>query len=66
MSGTPSGSDYRGLALAGTAVAEIVAPTLVGLWLDNHLGWTPWGAVAGAVAGVSVSIAHLVLVGRKS
>jgi F0F1-type ATP synthase assembly protein I len=66
MSGASAGSDYRGLALAGTAVAEIVAPVLAGLWLDSRFGWSPWGATAGAVLGVTVSVTHLVLIGRKS
>ncbi len=66
MSQTPAGNDYRGLALVSTAVAEIVGPTLIGLWLDNRLGWSPWGATTGAVLGVSVSVTHLVMIGRKS
>lgn len=66
MSDAPAASDYRGLALASTAVAEIVAPTLIGLWLDSRFGWSPWGATAGAVLGVCVSVAHLVMIGRKS
>ncbi len=66
MSGTPSGNDYRSLGLVMTAVAELVAPALAGLWLDDRLGWSPWGVTAGALLGVGVSITHLVLIGRKS
>ena len=66
MSGLPSGNDYRSLGLVMTAVAELVAPALAGLWLDGRFGWSPWGVTVGALLGVSVSIAHLVLIGRKS
>jgi F0F1-type ATP synthase assembly protein I len=64
--GRPDGSDYRGLAVASTAVAEIVAPVLIGLWLDSRFGSSPWGATVGAVLGVMASVTHLVLIGRKS
>jgi F0F1-type ATP synthase assembly protein I len=66
MSQPPSGNDYRGLALIGTAVAEMVAPALVGAWLDSRYGWSPWGVTVGAVLGVTASVAHLLLIGRKS
>ena len=66
MSDAPAASDYRGLALASMAVVEIVAPVLFGLWLDSRFGWSPWGATVGAVLGVGTSVAHLVLIGRKS
>lgn len=65
-SGGNPGGDYRSLGLVLTAVTEIVAPTLAGVWLDDRLGWSPWGATAGAAVGLSVSIVHLVMVGRKS
>ena len=66
MTPPPAGSDYRSLALVGTAVAELVAPVLVGAWLDSRYGWSPWGATVGAVLGVGVSVAHLIRIGRKS
>ena len=66
MSATPDGGDFRGLALIGTAVAEMVAPILFGVWLDGRNGWSPWGLVVGAVLGVGGSVAHLVMISRKS
>jgi len=47
-----SGSDARGLLLISSAVAQMVVPILVGVWLDNKYGWKPWGMVAGAVLGI--------------
>lgn len=66
MSDAPAGRDYRSLALVSTAVAEMVAPTLIGVWLDSRYGWSPWGVLAGATLGVSVSVFHLLRIGRKS
>lgn len=69
MSGAPNGKpgqgDYRALALAGTAVTEMVAPIIIGVWLDNKYGWAPWGLVVGAVIGVVGGIAHLVWVANR-
>lgn len=72
MSATPSGSgrkpeqsDYRALALAGTAVTEMAAPIIIGAWLDNKYGWAPWGLTVGAVLGIVGGIAHLVWVANR-
>ncbi|MBA4065256.1 MAG: ATPase F0F1 [Isosphaera sp.] len=54
--------DYRGLALAGTAVGEIVAPILIGVWLDGRYGWAPWGLAVGATLGFVGGIAHLIVI----
>lgn len=69
MSRTPGGrdaSDYRGLALAGTAVTEMVAPILVGVWADGHFGWSPWGLAVGAVVGFVGGLAHLIILTRRA
>lgn len=59
-------SDYRGLALASTAVLELVAPILIGVWLDRKFGWEPWGLAVGAVVGFVGGIAHLVLLTKRA
>lgn len=45
---------------------EMVAPIGLGVLADYYLGWTPWGAVVGAVLGLVGGMAHLVaLVNRR-
>lgn len=44
-------SDTRGLALAGSAVASLLLPVVVGVWLDERYGWSPWGLIGGSVLG---------------
>ena len=44
---------------------EMVAPIALGLFLDNHLGWTPWGVSCGAVLGLVGGLAHLVWMLKK-
>jgi len=39
---------------------EMVAPLVLGLFLDHQLGWMPWGTVAGAVFGLVAGLAHLI------
>ena len=48
----PGGGDYRGLAMLGVVVAEMVICTMLGVWYDKRNGTEPWGALGGAVAGV--------------
>lgn len=47
------GGDAAGLALIGSAVAQLVVPILLGVWADNQYGWSPWGLVVGTAAGVA-------------
>ena len=49
---------YFALAQVGL---EMVAPIVLGLFLDSRLGWTPWGVVVGAVLGLVGGLWHLVL-----
>ena len=49
---------YFALAQVGL---EMVAPIVLGLFLDSRLGWTPWGVVVGAVFGLVGGLWHLVV-----
>ncbi len=40
---------------------EMVAPIGVGLALDYYLGWSPWGAVVGAILGFVGGLTHLIV-----
>jgi formate-dependent nitrite reductase membrane component NrfD len=41
---------------------EMVAPLVIGLILDDQLGWTPWATVCGAAFGLVGGLAHLILI----
>lgn len=62
---TRSPGDYRGLALASMAIGEMVGPILIGVWLDDRYGWSPWGMVVGSLLGVVGGIGHLIVVARR-
>lgn len=64
--GGPRRNDYTSLALASTAVAELVAPVLIGVWLDRRFGWSPWGLVVGATVGFVGGLAHLLYLARRA
>jgi F0F1-type ATP synthase assembly protein I len=49
---------YWALAQAGF---EMVLPIALGMVLDHYFGWRPWGAVGGAVLGLTVGLWHMVL-----
>ena len=49
---------YFALAQIGL---EMVAPIVLGLFLDAQFGWAPWGVVTGAVLGLVGGFSHLVL-----
>jgi F0F1-type ATP synthase assembly protein I len=53
---------YFALAQVGL---EMVVPIAVGLWLDEHLGWKPWGVVGGAVLGLVGGLLHLLALLRR-
>jgi F0F1-type ATP synthase assembly protein I len=48
------------IALAQVAL-EMVAPLGVGIGLDYYFGWSPWGAVVGAVLGFVGGLVHLIV-----
>jgi F0F1-type ATP synthase assembly protein I len=50
----------RAFALAQVGM-EMVAPIVLGLFLDSQFGWGPWGVVAGAVFGLVGGLSHLVV-----
>jgi len=54
---------YLSLAQVGF---EMVVPIVIGVYLDEHLGWAPWGAAAGAVLGLVGGLAHLIYVVNRS
>jgi len=41
---------------------EMVAPLVLGLILDDRLGWTPWATVAGALLGLVGGVGHMVVI----
>jgi ATP synthase protein I len=59
-------ADYSTLALASTATAELVAPILIGVWLDGRYGWAPWGMAVGATIGFVGSLAHLMRIAGRA
>lgn len=50
-----------GLAFVGL---EMVAPIVLGVWVDRHWNCSPWGVGVGAVVGLVGGIAHLAMIGR--
>ncbi|MBI1917907.1 MAG: AtpZ/AtpI family protein [Planctomycetes bacterium] len=57
----PSPRDLgRYFALAQVGL-EMVAPIVLGLFLEARLGWAPWGVVVGAVLGLVGGLWHMVL-----
>ncbi len=63
---SPDRADYRVLALAGTAVAELVVPVLIGAWADRHFDSAPWGLLVGAIVGFVGGVVHLMVVASKA
>jgi len=49
---------YFALAQVGM---EMVAPIVLGVFLDSQFGWRPWGVIAGAVFGLVGGLSHLVV-----
>ncbi|MBX9623393.1 MAG: AtpZ/AtpI family protein [Gemmataceae bacterium] len=63
--GPTFGGDYRALGLVLTAVGEMVAPILIGVWLDDRYGWSPWGLVIGGTLGLVGGVGHLIVIARR-
>jgi len=41
---------------------EMVAPVLLGLYLDHQFDWMPWGTIGGAVFGLVGGMMHLIAI----
>jgi hypothetical protein len=54
---------YFALAQVGM---EMAAPVVIGILLDQNLGWTPWATVVGAVVGFVGGLVHLVAILNRS
>jgi F0F1-type ATP synthase assembly protein I len=52
------------MALAGVGF-EIVAPIIVGAWLDAHMSWSPWGILTGLVVGFAGGMLHLFVLMKR-
>jgi F0F1-type ATP synthase assembly protein I len=68
MPGEPHDPKEVGRYFALAAVGlEMVAPVVVGLLLDNSLGWTPapWGVTCGAILGLAGGLYHLVILSKQ-
>ncbi|HYT90628.1 MAG TPA: hypothetical protein VEL76_18110 [Gemmataceae bacterium] len=52
---------YFALAMVGM---EMFVPVVVGLLLDNWLGWAPWGVTCGAILGLAGGLYHLVVLSK--
>jgi ATP synthase protein I len=53
---------YFALSQAGL---EMVAPLLIGVWLDYQFGWSPWGAIVGMALGFIGGTAHLIVMAKR-
>jgi hypothetical protein len=50
-----------GLAFVGL---EMVAPIVIGVFVDRHWNCSPWGVGVGVVVGLVGGIAHLAMIAR--
>jgi F0F1-type ATP synthase assembly protein I len=53
---------YATLAQVGL---EMVAPIVVGWFLDGYFGWSPWAVIVGALVGLVGGVAHLVALSNR-
>jgi ATP synthase protein I len=44
---------------------ELVAPILLGVWVDQQFGWSPWGLVVGGTIGFVGSITHMMMLANR-
>jgi F0F1-type ATP synthase assembly protein I len=54
---------YFAIAQVGT---EMVAPAVLGVWLDSTYGWAPWATIIGVVFGFVSGIMHLVILMKRA
>jgi F0F1-type ATP synthase assembly protein I len=56
-----NGRDLRYFSLAQVGV-EMAAPVGIGWWVDQHLGWFPWLTALGAISGLVLGFANILMV----
>lgn len=61
----PDRKDMRRYVALSQVGTEMVAPIVVGMLIDNYLGWKPWALIAGAVLGLVGGLVHLVYLLNK-
>lgn len=62
----PDRKDMRRYVALSQVGMEMVAPIVVGLVIDNYLGWKPWALITGAVLGLVGGLVHLVHLSNKT
>ena len=55
----------RGMALAFEFAGTIAAGAFVGWYLDEHFGWTPWGAIVGTLLSAVGAFVRLIQTVRR-
>jgi hypothetical protein len=60
MSGGSDRNELGRYFAIGQVGLEMVVPPALGVYLDSRFGWSPWGVVVGAAAGLIVGLVHLV------
>jgi F0F1-type ATP synthase assembly protein I len=53
--------EFRWVELSQVGL-EMVSPIVIGLVLDNWLGWAPWLTIVGALLGFGVGMVRLIRV----
>lgn len=56
-------AQYAALSQVGV---EMVAPILVGVFLDFKFEWAPWGSICGTILGLLFGIVRLVTLQQES
>jgi F0F1-type ATP synthase assembly protein I len=65
MGDDQSGREMGRLFALSQVGVEMVVPIAIGLYLDNKLGWNPWGVVVGAILGLVGGLFHLIVMLRR-
>ncbi len=66
LQGTPDPKELGRYLTLGQVGMEMVAPVGLGLAADYYLGWTPWGVIVGAIFGLVMGVAHLVVLSSQA
>ena len=61
----PDSREFGRLFALSQVGLEMVIPIIVGVWIDNKLGWAPWGVIVGAVLGLGGGLWHLVVLLKR-